>query len=563
MNIPQYRNFGTYQTIVCCHTVDVDATDHAGIRWYELRKTTGTWSVRQTGTYAPDAHSSWMASIALNGFNEIGLGYSISSTSVYPGIRYCGQSATAYATGAGVMDIAESVIQNATTSQTGAERWGDYSAISIDPEDDHTFWFTTQYGGSRQTKIANWQFTAPVLTANFSGSPTTVCAGGTVTFTDQSVGGPTSWSWSFPGGNPSSYNGQNPPVVTYSTPGIYDVTLYVTNATSNDTETKIGYINVNSVIADFSGSPTTVNAGSTVTFTNLSSCSPSSWSWSFPGGTPATATGQGPHIITYSTPGSYDVSLTVTNANGSDTETKTGYITVNTPNYNMANGTVTTCSGNFYDSGGPSANYSNNENLTETFYPGTSGAKIRCVFSSFTTQAGNDILRIYDGINTSAPLIGTYSGTTSPGTVTATNVAGALTFNFVTNASTRMAGWAATLSCYLPPVAPVANFSASNTTPLVGATVTFTDLSTNSPTSWVWSFSPATVTYVGGTTSASQNPQVQFNAIGYYTVTLTATNASGSDSETKTNYILASMLPVANFSSQYYHTCRWTNSYFY
>ena len=66
MNVPQYRNFGTYQTIVCCHTVDVDNTDHAGISWYELRKTTGTWSIRQQGTYAPDAHSRWMGSIMLN-----------------------------------------------------------------------------------------------------------------------------------------------------------------------------------------------------------------------------------------------------------------------------------------------------------------------------------------------------------------------------------------------------------------------------------------------------------------------------------------------------------------
>ena len=86
-------------------------------------------------------------------------------------------------------------------------------------------------------------------------------------------------------------------------------------------------------------------------------------------------------------------------------------------------------------------------------------------------------------------------------------------------------------------------FRASTTTPIVGQTVTFTDLSTNTPTSWVWSFSPSTVTYAGGTSSTSQNPQVQFNAAGYYSVTLTATNAGGSDGETKTNYINALVNP--------------------
>ena len=125
MNCPQYRNFGTYQTIVCCHTVDVDNTDHAGVRWYELRKTTGTWSVRQTGTYAPDAHSRWMASIMLNGFNEIGLGYSVSSSTMNPAVRYAGQSSTAYATDAGTLDVAEQVIINGSYSQTAYNRWGD------------------------------------------------------------------------------------------------------------------------------------------------------------------------------------------------------------------------------------------------------------------------------------------------------------------------------------------------------------------------------------------------------------------------------------------------------
>ncbi len=189
MNAPQYRNFGTYQTIVCCHTVDVDNTDHAGIRWYELRKTTGTWSVRQTGTYAPDAHSRWMGSIRLNGFNEIGLGYSVSSTSVYPSIRYAGQSSTAYSTGAGTLDVAEQSIQAGSYSQTSYNRWGDYSSIALDPSDDKTFWYTNQYMGStttKKTRIASFQISAPVAYPDFivqspAASPTSVLAGATTT----------------------------------------------------------------------------------------------------------------------------------------------------------------------------------------------------------------------------------------------------------------------------------------------------------------------------------------------------------------------------------------------
>ena len=169
MNAPQYRNFGTYQTLVCCHTVDVDATDHAGVRWYELRKTTGTWSLRQSGTYAPDAHSRWMGSIRLNGQNELGLGYSISSSTVYPGIRYTGQSATAYAAGTGTLDLAEQTITTGAYSQSTYERWGDYASISIDPVDDKTFWFTTEYIGTsnaRKTRIASFQVgSAPAASA--------------------------------------------------------------------------------------------------------------------------------------------------------------------------------------------------------------------------------------------------------------------------------------------------------------------------------------------------------------------------------------------------------------
>ncbi len=187
MNAPQYRNFGTYQTLVCCHTVDVDNTDHAGIRWYELRRTTGTWSVRQSGTYAPDIHSRWMGSIRLNGQSELGLGYSVSSSTLYPGIRYTGQSATAYAAGAGTLDLSEQTVVTGAYSQTSYNRWGDYAGISIDPTDDKTFWFTTEYIGAsqtRKTRVFSFQVgTAPaqpdLVTQTPSVSPASVQDGQT------------------------------------------------------------------------------------------------------------------------------------------------------------------------------------------------------------------------------------------------------------------------------------------------------------------------------------------------------------------------------------------------
>ncbi|MBC8489539.1 MAG: S8 family serine peptidase [Bacteroidetes bacterium] len=108
---------------------------------------------------------------------------------------------------------------------------------------------------------------------------------------------------------------------------------------------------------------------------------------------------------------------------------------------------------------------------------------------------------------------------------------------------------------------PIADFEADNLAPGVGQTVTFTDLSTNTPTSWSWTFTPSTVTYVGGTNSSSQNPQVQFNSAGDYTVELTATNAGGSDTETKIDYIHTESpgLWTGNTSDSWSVTSNWDN----
>ncbi|MCX6268477.1 MAG: PKD domain-containing protein, partial [Bacteroidetes bacterium] len=288
---------------------------------------------------------------------------------------------------------------------------GDYLGITSKGGKVYPCW-TDNRGGLYMTYVSPYELG---LNASFGASSTTICTGSGVTFTEGCTGPPTSWTWSFPGGTPSSFIGQHPPVITYNTPGVYDVSLSVSDGVTTDVETKTGYITVKNVIADFTGTPTAVVIGNTVTFTDNSSCSPTSWTWSFPGGTPSTFSGQTPPAITYSTLGTYDVSLTVTKPGGTDTKTRVGYITVAPPIFNMTNGTVTTCTGDFYDSGGPTGNYLNNENLTETFYPSTAGSLIRFTFTSFNTESGYDYLRIYNGINTSAPLIGTYNGTTSPG----------------------------------------------------------------------------------------------------------------------------------------------------
>jgi len=195
-------------------------------------------------------------------------------------------------------------------------------------------------------KVTYQQLVPIVQTTNppvcdFSGTPTTITAGESVQFTDLSTEYPTSWAWTFNGADQTSSTQINP-IITYSTPGIYDVSLTVQNGQGSDSETKVGYITVNPItnppVADFVADNTTIVAGQTVNFTDLSTNMPTSWSWTFSGGTPTSSTQQNPSI-TYNTAGTYDVSLTATNSIGSGNETKTAYITVTPPTYCDASAT--------------------------------------------------------------------------------------------------------------------------------------------------------------------------------------------------------------------------------
>lgn len=166
--------------------------------------------------------------------------------------------------------------------------------------------------------------------ANFKANKTSIYVGDSVNFLDQSIGSPASWTWTFTGGTPGSSSLQNPQNIKYNTPGRFNVKLTISSSNGTHSLTKYFYIEVNVVppIAKFIADETTIANGDTVNFTDLSEGNPISWIWNFPGGTPSTSTAQNPANIVYNTPGSYNVSLTITNPLATKTITKYKYINV-------------------------------------------------------------------------------------------------------------------------------------------------------------------------------------------------------------------------------------------
>ncbi|UCG88703.1 MAG: PKD domain-containing protein, partial [Gemmatimonadota bacterium] len=186
----------------------------------------------------------------------------------------------------------------------------------------------TVYGaGSPDTKTrADYVVVLSSPTADFSTSPTSGIAPLTVSFTDLSAGDPTSWEWDFGDGATSS---EQNPSHEYLTPGSYSVSLTAANVGGSDTETKPDCVTVlppPPPTAGFSATPTTGIVPLTASFTDLSDGDPISWLWHLGDG--STSVEQNPSHE-YEKAGSYTVSLTATNAGGSDTETKTHYIVVN------------------------------------------------------------------------------------------------------------------------------------------------------------------------------------------------------------------------------------------
>jgi len=474
----QYRNFGSYEVMLTNHTVNADGSGQGGVRWYELRNNGSGWNIYQQGTFAPaDGDNRWMGSVAMNGNGDIGVGYSVSGSSTYPSIRFAGQLAVN--SGSGILDVNETSIIEGTIAQTGVNRWGDYSMMSIDPSDDQTFWYTTEYsngGWNWRTQIASFSFEPPVIiapVAQFSGNPTAIMEGQTVSFTDQSANNPTSWSWSFPGGSPTTSTEKNP-VITYPTIGTYDVSLTVTNTAGSNNSTKPNYIDVSEYVISYCNSSGNSTASEWIQSLTLGNYTNNSGSNSGYGDftSPSISVESGTALNFILTPGFSDRS-------------RREYTRV-WIDYNM--------DGDFIDAG------------EEVFAANAKKSTVSGIINIPSDLSGETRMRVsmkYNAIPSSCETF-SYGEVEDYTLVFGTPV----------------------------PLAPIAGFSGTPTTVAEGNTVQFTDESLNEPTSWSWSFA-------GGTPSSStvQNPAITYAIEGSYEVSLTVSNNEGNDTKTISGYI--------------------------
>ena len=339
--------------------------------------------------------------------------------------------------------------------------------------------------------------------AEFSANKTTINQGDAVVFSDQSVNNPTSWEWDFGDGNTSTV--QNP-THNYLTTGTFTVKLIANNSFGSDTIIKEALITVNSAVpsAAFSASTAIIDQGNEIIFSDQSANFPTSWLWDFGDGN--TSTNQNPTHI-YTSAGLFTVKLIVVNSFGTDTITKTDFITVNSlvPGAEFSANKTTINQGDAVIFSDQSAN--NPTSWNWDFGDGNSST-VQNPTHTYPTA----------GVYTIKLIVGNNFGVD---TITKTD--------FIAVYSSNV---------------PIASFSANKTNEIQGNEIIFSDQSTNSPTSWLWDFGD-------GNTSTVQNPTHTYLSTGTYSVKLTVSNSFGSDSIINENFIIISSPtpPVVAFSS--------------
>lgn len=477
-----------------------------------------------------------------------------------------------------------------TSGQVNSWRWdfGDGKA-STEQNPTHTYWthgvynviltVSNEYG---QADVAKNNYVTVIgdLKANFATNPSSGKAPLAVRFEDRSIGGPTAWAWDF--GDGTTANVKNP-IHTFTTAGSYDVKLTVTRDDETDSVTKV--MNVGGVPnTDFVGSSLEVSVGDIIQFTDKTTNAPTSWSWNF--GDMAESTYQNP-THAYQLKGVYTVSLTTRNENGRDTEVKKQYINVgmgpkadfrqvispfhmyNVPKVvyfvDQSDRAPTSWLWDFGDGAtstdqNPRHVYMNEGTYTvkltakNSFGEDTNvktdlitiGGGADVDFTADKTTVGVGRIVSFTDLSTISPTSWVWDygdGSTGSGanpdhayravgvydvTLTASNL-------YQTNSRTR--------NMFITVLnIPRADFAADKTRGGAPMDVQFTDKSTGAPTAWKWDFGD-------GASSTEQNPKHTYTTLGTYTVTLTASNENGSDTTSRTNLIVTTLAPVAEFKA--------------
>jgi PKD repeat protein len=458
----------------------------------------------------------------------------------------------------------------------------------------HTYWSSgeytvtltasNEYGNSYVSK-AFLIHVIPALKSQFTANPKEGNIPLVVKFTDMSTGSPESWNWNFGDGSTSS---QPDPIHTYSTPGKFIINLTVTRGFYQDTSS-LAIVAGGVPATDFVADKTTVGINTPVHFTDTTRYSPISWSWDFGDG--ATATDQNP-THAYTAKGIYTVTLTATNNNGKDTERKVNYIAVGVvpvadfitaiPSYQQGTRVqyvrfIDTSIGNptswYWDFGDGQSSSEQNPPLHFYYKDGsyTVSLTAKNIFGQ-DTEVKSNLITVREGprvdftadktrVSANQYIHFTDLSTNNPSdwkwefgdgqSGTGQNPDHAYrepgTYSVTLTASDAYTTISLTKRDYITVVnTPDANFRADKTKGITPFTVTFSDISTGNPTSWNWEFGD-------GTTSSVKNPVHTYTTSGTsvtntYTVTLTATNAYGKDTEQKINYITVTQTPIADFT---------------
>ena len=306
-----------------------DDPERCAIQWWSF-DTTGAILERGRIDEPAEGLSFAYPSIAVNAHEDVFIGHGVFSETKYAGAAY---SFKAYFDDPSSMrtfyEYKAGLAPYYKTFGGDRNRWGDYSAVFVDPDYDTDFWAMHEYAEESESQDqwgTWWAFYKPSYPpiADFTSDEILIPVGETVNFTDLSLGVPTGWIWEFEGGTPINSTKENPADILFSEEGAFDVLLISSNELGADTILKEKYIVANYTIlpeVTFYADNYIPCAIDTVSFYDMSNYSPIAWEWQFEpndvtfvNGTDNTS--QNPQVI-FNTSGEINVRLTVWNLNGS------------------------------------------------------------------------------------------------------------------------------------------------------------------------------------------------------------------------------------------------------